>query len=232
MTLGLTTGMTAEGALPGCRLSSRGVTSVLGDQSRYMGQKDKSTSVGGLADDILVARAGAGDRLAASELIVRYSDQVMAVSYRMLGDRTAAEDATQETFLKLWKSASTWTPGAAKFSTWLYRVTSNVCLDRLRVRGREATGDDLPEMVDDRPAADEMIEAADRSEVVRGAIDGLPERQRLAIVLRHYEDLSNIETAEVMGVSVEAVESLLGRAKRSLKETLLSRKAELLEIGG
>ncbi|MBI1391801.1 MAG: RNA polymerase sigma factor [Alphaproteobacteria bacterium] len=184
------------------------------------------------SDEALVARAGSGDRTAAGELVVRHSDRVMAICYRMLGERAAAEDAAQETFLRLWKSAATWRPTGAKFSTWLYRVASNVCLDRLRVRGREVGEDEAPELADGDPRADERLQATERAATVNEALAALPERQRLAITLRHYEGVSNIEAAEIMGVTVEAVESLLGRANRALKEALMPMKDELLQSGG
>lgn len=184
------------------------------------------------SDEALVTRAGRGDRTAAGELILRHSDRVMGVCYRMLGERAAAEDAAQETFLKLWRNAAKWEPRGAKFSTWLYRVASNVCLDRLRRGGREAPEEAAPERIDDAPHADERLMAADRAAAVHAAIAQLPERQRLAIALCHYEELSNIEAAAVMETTVEAVESLLGRARRGLRRTLAPMREELLEGGG
>ncbi len=178
-----------------------------------------------------MARAGAGDRVAAGLLVTRHADRVFAVCYRLLGARDAAEDAAQETFLRLWTNAARWRAGEAKLATWLYRVASNVCLDRLRRRGREAPEDAAPERADDAPLADEQMAAADRRAVVAEAVAKLPDRQRQALVLSHYEELSNGETAEIMEISVEAVESLLARARRNLKQALAGRRGELMQAG-
>ena len=180
-------------------------------------------------DADLVARAGQGDRLAASELVLKHTDKIMGVCFRMLGDRASAEDATQETFIRLWKHASRWRDKGAKIETWLYRVASNICLDRLRKTGREAPEDAIPEQVDRaKPADAAMIEDEQRA-IIENALNSLAERQRLAITLCHYQELSNIEAAEIMETTVEAVESLLSRARRNLRERLVSMKTELME---
>ncbi|MEO0398987.1 MAG: RNA polymerase sigma factor [Pseudomonadota bacterium] len=180
-------------------------------------------------DDALIARAGRGDRLAASELVVRHTDKVMAVCYRLLNDRAAAEDVVQETFLKLWKNAGAWTPGKAQLSTWLYRVARNACVDRLRRAGREAPEDAAPERADQSPSAEAQLIAADRASTIEAALQALPARQREAIVLCHYQELSNGEAAEILGASVEAVESLLARARRTLKASLAPMREALTE---
>lgn len=176
-----------------------------------------------------MARAGRGDRAAASALVLRHADKILAVSARMLGDRAAAEDAAQETFLRLWKHAGRWKPQGAKFETWLYRIAMNICLDRLRRRGRELPEEAAPERPDHALRADELLAADERRAAVEQALAELPERQRLAITLCHYQELSNIEAADVMQISVEAVESLLARARRTLRDRLLAQRAELME---
>lgn len=181
------------------------------------------------SDESLVARAGRGDRAAASALVLRHTDRIFAACYRMMGERAGAEDAAQETFLKLWKHAGAWRPQGAKFETWLYRVAMNACLDRLRKRGREAPEEAAPEQADSALRADESLAAQERANAVKAALDALPERQRLAIALCHYQELSNIEAAEVMEISVEAVESLLARGRRSLRAALAGQRDELLE---
>jgi RNA polymerase sigma-70 factor (ECF subfamily) len=186
-------------------------------------------AVGEDSDETLVARAGRGDRAAASALVLRHTDRIFAASYRMLGERAGAEDATQETFLRLWKNAARWRPQGAKFETWLYKVAMNVCLDRLRKRGREAPEEAAPERADSAPRADEQIMAEERRLAVEGALAELPERQRLAVTLCHYQELSNIEAAEIMEVSVDALESLLARGRRALRDALLARRGELME---
>jgi RNA polymerase sigma-70 factor (ECF subfamily) len=137
----------------------------------------------------------------------------------MLGDAAEAEDVAQEAFLRAWKQAPKWREGVARFDTWLHRVALNLCYDRLR-RRRELPTADPPEQADPGFAPDRGLLAADVSRRVGEALQGLPERQREAIVLCHYQELGNIQAAEIMGVSVEALESLLARGRRSLRAAL------------
>jgi RNA polymerase sigma-70 factor (ECF subfamily) len=184
------------------------------------------------SDDALVLRAGRGDRHAASRLIARHSAKILAVCVRMIGDRSAAEDCAQETFLKLWRTADRWTPGRAKFETWLYRVATNACIDRLRQRRPESADDEAAaEIPDERPLAVDGLIAAERRRSVEAALGALPDRQRLAVVLHHYQEMSNADAAAVMEVSVDAFESLLARGRRSLKDSLSPMRAELMEGG-
>ena len=170
-------------------------------------------------DDELVRRAGEGDSAAVQALVARKLRRVLALAERMLGDASEAEDVAQETFFKVWRNAPRWRPGAAKFDTWLHRVTLNLCYDRLR-RRREKPTADLPDTPDPGPGPDRGLMAAAVGERVRVAMQGLPPRQREAIVLCHYQELGNIEAAALMGVSVEALESLLSRGRRALKAAL------------
>jgi RNA polymerase sigma-70 factor (ECF subfamily) len=186
-------------------------------------------ALGEESDEVLVARAGRGDRAAASALVLRHTDRIFSACWRMLGERAAAEDATQDTFLRLWKHAARWRPQGAKFETWLYKVAMNACLDRLRRRGREVSEDAMPETEDRGPRADERMIAEERRKAVEGALSRLPERQRQAITLCNYQELSNIEAAEIMEISVEAVESLLARGRRALRDMLVARREELME---
>lgn len=176
---------------------------------------------------MLVARAGRGDRQAASALVARHTDKIYAVCFRMLRSKPAAEDAAQETFLRLWKNASKWRPKGAKFETWLYRVAMNICLDQLRKSGREAPEDAAPEQADSAPRQDDHIFAAERRLAIDTALETLPERQRAAIALCHYQELSNIEAAKIMNVSVDALESLLARGRRALRDRLIPMREAL-----
>lgn len=128
--------------------------------------------------------------------------------------------------MKLWKIAPDWEAGRARPSTWLYRVTSNLCIDRLR-KNRSGRLEDAPEPVDEAPTALAVLTEKDRAAALNAAIDTLPDRQKQALQLRHFQDISNIEIAEIMETSVEAIESLLGRARRSLADRLLHRQDEL-----
>lgn len=176
-------------------------------------------------DDELVRRAGQGEAAAVQALVARKLRRVLSLAKRTLGDPAEAEDVAQETFLRVWRAAPKWRPGAAKFDTWLHRVTLNLCLDRLR-RRRERPTADLPDSPDPGPAPDRGLLADDTGRRVRTALAALPPRQREAIVLCHYQELGNIEAAALMGVSVEALESLLSRGRRALKAALADLAAQ------
>jgi RNA polymerase sigma-70 factor (ECF subfamily) len=174
-------------------------------------------------DAELVARAGKGDRAAAQALMARHLPKMMILARRMLADRGEAEDAVQDAFLRLWTHAARWEPGKAKFETWLYRVTLNQCYDRLR-RRVPANLDEAVEIPDAAPSPETRLgNAAIQAEIER-AISDLPERQRAAILLCHFQECGNIEAAEILGISVEALESLLARGRRTLRSQLAHLK--------
>ena len=177
------------------------------------------TTDGADPDDELVRRAGDGDAAAVQALVARKLRRILALAERMLGDAAEAEDVAQETFFKVWRNAPRWRPGRARFDTWLHRVALNLCYDRLR-RRREKPVADPPESPDPGPAPDRGLIAEGVGRRVRAALMDLPPRQREAIVLCHYQELGNIEAATVMGVSVEALESLLSRGRRALRAAL------------
>lgn len=177
------------------------------------------------SDATLLARYAGGDQAAARALTFRHAPRILALARRMLGDRAEAEDVAQETLLRMWRVAPDWRD-EARLSTWLYRVASNLCVDRLR-RRRDQGLDGVDELPDGAPAPLAGLETRDRARALEGALAELPERQRLAVVLRHMEERSNIEIAEILGLSVEAVESLLARARRTLSRLLAPRRAEL-----
>jgi len=170
-------------------------------------------------DQDLIARVGQGDPAAVRAMVARKLPRLLGVATRMLGDRSEAEDVAQEAFMRLWRQAGRWRPGAALFDTWLHRVTLNLCYDRLR-RRREITTDAVPEQADPAARADQSMIDQARDARLAAAIAGLPERQRAALVLQYYEGLSNIEAAAAMEIGVEALESLLSRARRTLRDRL------------
>lgn len=179
-----------------------------------------------LSDDALLALYGNGDSMAAASLTARLTPLVFRLAKRLLSDAAEAEDVTQEGMLRLWKIAPEWRQGEAKVSTWLYRVTTNLCTDRLRKR-RGVALDAIAEPMDDTPGIEARMISDNRAEALNGALAKLPDRQREAVVLRHIEGLANPEIAEVLDISVEAVESLIARGKRGLAVMLLGRKQEL-----
>jgi RNA polymerase sigma factor (sigma-70 family) len=170
-------------------------------------------------DADLVARVGEQDPAAVRTLVSRKLPRLLALATRMLGDRMEAEDVAQEAFVRIWKQAPHWKEGEARFDTWIHRVALNLCYDRLRGR-REDPVADLPDEADPQPMPDMQLEARVRDERVRTALAALPVRQREALVLNYYQELSNIEAAALMGITVDALESLLARARRSLRAQL------------
>lgn len=179
-------------------------------------------------DDGAQARAiAAGDGEAIRAVVDGRLDRVVGLAHRMLGDGAEAEDVAQETFLRFWREARRWRDGTP-IGPWLYRVAHNLCLDRLRRRRRraEAPDDDVP---DPAPMPDGAIDRERIAQAMCAAIAALPERQRTAITLVHDIELDNRAAAAIMDVSVEALESLLARGRRTLRVKLGDRRLVWLE---
>ncbi len=193
------------------------------------------------SDEELMLAAGRGDRAAFGVLVERHYRGIVHFAQRFLGDadRETAEDLAQDVFLKAWKTSRTFKPRAL-VRTWLMRITTNTCLDHRR-RGRlrralslwNVSPSDLPvggQRVEQRSsltfAPGAKQEDQERGDPVRRAIVQLPFKQRAAIVLRHYHEFPYAEIAEVLEVSVPAVESLLFRARSSLRDRLTFTESE------
>ncbi len=158
-------------------------------------------------------------------LVDEHLKRMMGLAYQMLRDVAEAEDVAQDAFLKLWKLAPNWQPNA-QIKVWLYRVVYNLSIDRIRKR-KKLSGEDPPE----RYAEAGQLDGLHNRQVVarlNDAIYNLPERQRTAITLVHLQEENQKDAAAVMGVSVEALESLLARGKRNLKGNLERHKTDLM----
>lgn len=170
----------------------------------------------------LVRRVSEGDQVAYHQLL---DDQLPSVSRyvaRMLGNASEAEDITQEVFLRLWTHADRFNPKASRLSTWLHNIAHNLCIDHFRKHRRIVDGEPDPNIAGgDEP--DTQVMASMDADYISEAMIQLPERQRSAIVMCHYQGLSNKEAADILDVSVDALESLLARGRRNLK-TLLSQQ--------
>jgi len=177
-------------------------------------------------DDALLVLYANGDTAAARALTMRLTPMALGYAARLLNDVAEAEDVAQEAMLRLWKIAPQWRQGEAKVTTWLYRVVSNLCTDRLRKK-RGVALDSVPEPADERPSASDAMIEAERAVALQEALATLPARQRQAVVLRHIEGATNPEIAQILEISVEAVESLTARGKRALATALAGRRAEL-----
>jgi RNA polymerase sigma-70 factor (ECF subfamily) len=168
-------------------------------------------------DAELVLRVGEGDVVAYRELVRRHAPKLQRFAERLLRDPSEAEDVVQETFLRLWQRAREYSP-SARVTTWLHRIAHNLAVDRLRGRGRAAPfeEEELPVSAP-QPV---LIDEARRARALEQALAALPERQAAALVLVHLHGLTGAEACEVLGIGPEALESLLARGRRALKQRL------------
>ncbi|MES2657387.1 MAG: RNA polymerase sigma-70 factor [Verrucomicrobiota bacterium] len=184
-------------------------------------------SDGGDLDFALMARIGEGDHAAFRDLVERHQNAVIGTVAKMLGNASESEDIAQQVFLRIWKNAKRYRPDA-KFTTYLYTITRNLVFNETRRKSRkkevssderEENSNQLIEASPDRQPDSELLQA-ELQRAVDDAIAALPEAQRMAVVLRRYEQLSYEEIAGVLNLSVSAVKSLLFRARTSLREAL------------
>ena len=182
-----------------------------------------------VADDdaALIARVAARDGQAFRRLVERHLPALLGIARRMLRDDAEAEDVAQEALLRLWQLGGSLELGPGGARPWLRRVVSNLCIDRIRAGRRTDVTDEVPEQ---EVEADQLatLMDGDLAGRVDQALKTLPERQRLALTLFHYEGMSQIEVGEILGVSDEAVESLLSRARRALRAMLKDDWKQLL----
>lgn len=171
------------------------------------------------SDEQLMRRIQEGDQTAFNALVNQHINPLYHFTKRMLGNNTDAEDIVQETFLRAWKHALSWQPNKAKLSTWLHRIAHNLCIDMSRKQRMKLVELQEDHVITERQVSDD-IHQEEVSAQVADALHGLPERQRSAIILCYYQGLSNQQAAEILDVSVSALESLLARGRRSLKTRL------------
>lgn len=174
-------------------------------------------------DEQLLSWSAQGDRRAFDEIVVRHGPFALRVAARLVADRSLAEDLAQEAFVRAWAQARQFDPRRARFTTWLYRIITNLCIDqRRRVHPQP-----LPEgfdTVDPSAGAQEIMESQEQAQVLTEALSELPARQRAAMTLVYDEGLSGSEAARILGLSAKAIERLLARARERLRASLLGGK--------
>lgn len=186
----------------------------------HSGQQPHKRNTGkiGAMDQKLIERVQNGDKAAFQKLVSQTLPKVTGLAVQMLGNQTEAEDLAQEVMLSIWQNIDKYDPEKAKLSTWTYRITANRCLDRLRRRKVDQLDDDYDAPIE-ASQHNELFNKQVQSEIGK-ALDELPERQRLALTLFHYQGNSMQEMSEIMNCSIPAIESLLARARRGLKSEL------------
>jgi len=166
-----------------------------------------------------MSEVAAGNRLAFAVLSRRHLRRSLGLARRVVGNAHDAEEVVQECFLQVWRHASGWRGDGTKFSTWLYRIVINRAISYRR-KQRFAPLEEAMDVVDPDPDAATVTESRDMARAVDTIIAGLPERQRLALGLCYYNEMSCAEAAEAMGVTVSSMESLLVRARRTVRAKL------------
>ena len=185
-----------------------------------------------MSDEELMSRIAQGDEQAFEILVHRHQKRILNLIYRFIGDRIRAEDVAQEVFLKVWRAAKEYKAGA-KFTTWVYRIATNLCLDTLKSAYHKQSfvyRDDIDEGTDGKKerssfanttlSPEDTLIATEESNRIFAALLELPTNQRLAVILNRFDGLSYDEISNVLECSISAVESLLVRAKKNLREKL------------
>ncbi len=177
----------------------------------------------------LLKKAVKGDKNAAKSLVTSLSPKLFRIAYRMLNNTHDAEEIVQEILVKIWNIAPNWQENNAKLETWAFRVTTNLCIDKIRKSTKFKT-EELDETYLDKSINQEnLIIASEMKQKVAMALEELPPRQKAALILSYFEGKSQKEVAHILETSIEAVESLLGRGKKALKSMLISQKDEIFD---
>jgi RNA polymerase sigma-70 factor (ECF subfamily) len=172
------------------------------------------------SDDEMMHQIQQGNQRAFRQLVKQYLNPLYRFAHHLLGDQMTAEDIVQDTFIKVWYQAKQWQPGKAKLSTWLHTIVRHQCIDSYRKENHHTVSLEEVEDIAVAESADN-IHQLELAEQITQALQQLPERQRTAVLLCYYQGFSNQEAAELLSISIEAVESLLTRGRKTLKRKLL-----------
>jgi RNA polymerase sigma-70 factor (ECF subfamily) len=178
-------------------------------------------------DDELMRRIQQQDQQAFATLVEHYLGTLHGFAQRMLGNPTEADDIVQEAFLRVWQKSTQWHRQSAQLSTWLHRIIYNLCIDYYRCQKAEYVDIEALDLSDEHQPA-EFRQQADVEVQVKTALQQLPPAQRSAIILCHYQEMSNREAAAILGISVAALESLMARGRRTLRKILQAQAGNLL----
>jgi RNA polymerase sigma-70 factor (ECF subfamily) len=171
-------------------------------------------------DHELLALVQEGSQTAFAELVQRHTERFYRLAYRYVQNRETAEDLVQDAFVRLWENPASWRPDRnIRFTTWFYRIVVNLCLDWQKKKRPLPLDEEMP-LIDERETADEAMVRIEEQKLLEKEIAALPERQRTALNLCFDEGLSNQEAAETMGVNLKALQSLIMRAKTTLKQRM------------
>lgn len=176
-----------------------------------------------------------GDISSFEKLVQKHKESIINIIYQFIGERDEAEDLAVEVFLRVYRAAKKY-QAKAKFTTWLYKITTNLCLNEIRKKaklqtislskpisaGEEKEEELIEKIADAAPSPQQILEKKERNALIRKAIDSLPAKQRMATILQIYEDLSYKEISRILGCSVKSVERRLYWARTNLKERLSS----------
>lgn len=177
-----------------------------------------------------MVRIGDGDRTAYRMLVDRHLRDFLAFAARIIGDRAEAEDVMQEAFVRVWKNAGKWDQGRkTRFTTWFYRIVMNLCIDTKRRRKPTSDLDAATDMAMEGPLPDDQLSDKQKASKVAEVMKLLPERQRLAMTLCYLQEKGNKEAAEILDISIGALESLLVRGRARMAGLLQDQKDELLK---
>lgn len=178
-------------------------------------------------DADLMHKVAVGDPDAVKNILATHLDRIYQLAYRICQNQSDAEEIAQESFVKLWRQSANWHP-SARISTWLYRVAYHQAIDVYRKSKKMPVAELEDNIIDQGPAPHQDLDLQQRQHHLQAAINSLPERQKMAIMLVHQQEMSQKQASAALEISVEALESLLSRARRKLRQTLAPHKQDLI----